>query len=183
MGKCANTRLATEEGAAMITNSTARHMPVWALLFCTLLCAHAAHAKANGIYLTLGLGYEPQNYFSRISRQGNPVSVIRAGWCKAMFCVDLEHHSSAILGGAQSERETDTGALLLRYDANRFTVEAGAAIDRNERLGGRYDAIGRIRYQLFSRYYVDYEHIQGNDAHINLFSIVATWFPFARSQN
>lgn len=148
------------------------------LFACALTWVTVACAAQDGGYITLGLGYEPHDYFSRISRQGNPASVIRLGWCEAVVCLGYEHHSSAILGGAQSERETDTINLLFRYGIRRFSFEAGPAIDRNQHLGGRYAAIARIRYHLASRYFLDYEHIKGKDAHVNLFSIVATWYPF-----
>jgi len=135
-------------------------------------------ASQNGAYVTLGLGYEPHDYFSRISKEGNPVSVIRGGWCQGLLCLDLEHHSSAVLDGAQSERETDTGALLLRYQMHRLSFEAGPAMVREQHLGGTSAVIGRIRYRFYSRFYLDYEHITGERDHVNLFSIAATWHPF-----
>jgi len=137
----------------------------------------SAYAAQDGPYVTLGLGYEPHDYFSRISREGNPVSVMRGGWCQGPICLDLEHHSSAFLGGAQSERETDTAGLLLRWQIRRFGLEAGPALVRDRHLGGTSAIIGRIRYHIYSRFYLDYEHMAGEQDHVNLFSIVAIWHP------
>lgn len=148
-----------------------------------LMCGHARIAAAkplkDGAYITLGLGYEPQDYFSRISRQGNPVSVMRAGLCASALCLEYEHHSSVPLGGPGAERETNTIALLFHYGFERLSLEGGPAIDYNRNTGGYSAFIGRIQYHLASHFSLDYEHIAGKHAHINLYGIVATWWPFA----
>jgi|GEM_PF-3749632 len=137
--------------------------------------AGAARGAGAGPFLTLGAGYEPQDYFSRISQQGNPVSVIRLGWCASALCAEVEHHSSIPLEGAGKERETNTIGLLLRYRRGPVQLQAGPALDHDRRLGGRYAGVARVGYRLSPRFSLDYEHLEGKQVRVNLFSIVATW--------